>query len=92
LELKKLRGSVMRRYRRAPEWAQIMAEYKSSGLSVKEFCRERALWESSVYGRLRKEEPLVEFVEVSPVAQSPSYEICGDGVTLKVPSSESAVA
>ena len=81
----------MRRYRRASEWAHIIGEYKSSGLNVKEFCRERGVSASSVYGRLRKEEPMLEFVEVSPVAQSPSYEICVDGVTLNVPSSEPAV-
>ena len=81
----------MRRYRRASEWAQIMAEYTSSGLSVKEFCRERELCESSVYRRRGKQERRLEFVEVSPVAQLPSYEICVDGVTLKVPSSEPVV-
>jgi len=68
-----------------------MEEYKSSGLSVKEFCRERELCESSVYRRLRKQEPRLEFVEVSPVALSAAYEICIDGVTLRVPSSEPAV-
>jgi transposase-like protein len=68
-----------------------MAEYKSSGLSVKEFCRERGVCDSSVYRRLCKEEPRLEFVEVSPVALSVAYEICIDGVTLKVPSSEPAV-
>jgi len=81
----------MRKYRRASEWAQIMAEYKSSGLSVKEFCRERGLCESSVYRRRGKQERRLEFVEVSPVALSAAYEICVDGVTLKVPSSEPAV-
>lgn len=80
----------MRRYRSASEWALIMQEYKSSGMSVKEFCRERGLCDSSVYRRLGKQEPLLEFVELPPVALSPSYEICVDGVTLKVPSSELA--
>jgi hypothetical protein len=81
----------MRRYRRASEWALIMQEYQRSGMSVKEFCRERVLSDSSVYRRLRKQERLLEFVELPPVWLSPSYEICVDGVTLKVPSSELAV-
>lgn len=80
----------MRRYRRSSEWAEIIQEYKSSGMSVKSFCRERDLCDTSVYRRLGKEKCSAEFIELQPGALSASYEICVDGVTLKVPSGEAA--
>lgn len=80
----------MRRYRRGCEWAAIIQEYKSSGMSVKRFCRERGLCTTSIYRRLGKERRSPEFIELSRDSVSGSYEICVEGVTLKVPSRESA--
>ena len=68
----------MRRYRRGSEWAAILEEYKRSGMSVKSFCRERGLCATSIYRRRGKGDV------------SASYEISVEGVTLKVPSRESA--
>lgn len=80
----------MRRHRRASELARIIQEYKSSGMSVKSFCRERGLCDTSVYRRLGKERCSPEFIELRPGALTASYEICVEGVTLKVPSGEAA--
>jgi hypothetical protein len=80
----------MRRYRRGSEWAAILEEYKRSGMSVKSFCRERGLCATSIYRRRGKENRSPEFIELAPGDVSASYEISVEGVTLKVPSRESA--
>ena len=59
-------------------------------MSVKRFCVVRGLCDTSLYRRLGREEGSREFIELPRGAQSGSYEICVDGVTLKVPSSEAA--
>ena len=46
---------------KAAEWAERIAKHQSSGMSVKEFCKERGLTECSFYAwrkRLRKREPV----------------------------------
>jgi transposase-like protein len=80
----------MRRYRRGSEWAAILEEYKRSGMSVKSFCRERGLCATSIYRRRGKENRSPEFIELAHGDVSASYEISVEGVTLKVPSRESA--
>jgi len=50
------------------QWRERIAEQERSGLSVKQFCKERGLTEGSFYAwrkRLRKEEP-VRFALIEP--------------------------
>jgi len=58
---------------KAIEWAERIAEQQRSGMSVKQFCRERGLTEYSFYAwrkRLQKQEP-VRFALVDRGAARP---------------------
>jgi hypothetical protein len=81
----------MRRYRSKAEWASILEEYSCSGQSLEVFSRERGISPSSMYRRLRKLNcGEGEFVELPRPWMPSQYEVLVNGVTLRIPSSETA--
>lgn len=79
----------MRRYRSKAEWKVILEEYATSGKSLEAFCQEREVSESSIYRRLRKgNEQAGEFVELPRARSLVQYEVCVQGVTIRIPAHE----
>jgi len=81
----------MRRYRSKAEWVVILEEYAASGKSLKAFCQEREVSESSLYRRLRKRNEVEgEFVELPRGRLLTQYEMSVQGVTIRIPGNERA--
>ena len=81
----------MRKYRSQEEWDLILEEYSRSEQSLEMFCQERALNKSSMYRRVRKlSQKGSEFVELPRGRLPQQDELSARGVTLRIPSNESA--
>ena len=73
------------------QWAQIIRECQSSGLSNKEYCRQQGISEKTYYYWLRKlrseaGEGIPQIVEVEPTAMEDKVYIRFRGAELALPS------
>ena len=75
---------------RKQQWAQIIRECQSSGLSNKEYCRQQGISEKTYYYGLRKlrseaGEGIPQIVEVEPTAMEDKVYIRFRGAELALP-------
>jgi len=75
------------------QWAQMVSEYKASGLSIQEFCNSYGIKKQSYYYRLRKlreaclnavEQPVPKFLAISELIQQKEKqaEEISDSITI----------